>query len=165
MPKLAAARFRKEIQEFKQECLKYQGNYKLVSPKYHPLKVAPLWLDGTCEKQTRPPSKAPGNRRGDGIGLDKWHKQTKPLASRGALDAMLHSHGVMGLTFGMTAKTQFQVGRLFGAQNRCCAAKNAFRPSCDPPLQRRIRSVSAALSCHKLADHPVAMQLTAAPSF
>ncbi len=30
----AYERFRKEIQEFKQECLRERGNYKLVSPKY-----------------------------------------------------------------------------------------------------------------------------------
>lgn len=41
---------------------------------------------------------------------------------------MLHSHGVMGLTFGMTAKTQFPVGRLFGVQTKYCAAKNVLDP-------------------------------------
>lgn len=53
MPKLAAAKIRKEIQEFKQECLKYRGNYKLVSPRYHPRVALCGWMELEGYKQDR----------------------------------------------------------------------------------------------------------------
>lgn len=49
----ATDRFRVEIQEYKQECLRERGNYKLVSPKYPPHIALAGWmeLEGFTQKR------------------------------------------------------------------------------------------------------------------